>query len=603
MNLLAGEAKQRIIRANHAVCFPQNYIFFDSETKKTVLENSERHDFKMAWGCHVEVRPKRDKNTEKWKFFRRSFELCDWIETQTREKRALWLFSHNLFFDLQVAGFFDYFSARDWKLDFIYERGLSYILIIRKDKRTIKGVSTTNYFDTSLKEIGKLVGYDKLKVDFDTASDEDLATYCRRDVEILKLAIERYFAFLKEHDLGKFGLTKASQAFNAFRHRFMKTKIFVHSVPDVIELEKDCYMGGRVECFHIGKISREKTVSLDVNSMYPFVMSRYLYPSRFLAYHENYNMKYLPAHLEKFCAVAEVLVDTPEPHFAVRQNGKIIFPVGRFRCYLCTRGLSLALARKYLKGVIAISFYRAEDLFTEYMDFFYDLKSRYDREGNKIYRKLVKYFMNCLYGKFGQFKPISESQEDGSGLAGYREDWFDESTGEHGIEYKIMNTVVREHGKEISPNSLVAVCAHVTEDARLHLDEIISGIGRERVLYCDTDSVKIRKADMDRVKATIDPVKLGALKLEEEHKRLEIIGPKSYITDKHRILKGIPKRAVKTGKLRYSFTYFPRQVTHLRNKNTSYFEARPMEKVLKPKYDKGLVTSSGRVGPFQLLEF
>jgi len=533
----------------------------------------------------------------------KSWPFCRWIETLIRPKRPLWLFSHNLFFDLQVMGFFEYFTAAGWDLDFLYEQGLCYILVIRKDDLIIKGISTTNYFDTSLEKIGELVGLEKMKVDFKDVSDEKLSVYCRRDVEILKKAMEKYFEFLRAHDMGKFGMTKSSQALNAYRHRFMEAKIYTHRSDEVIELEKDAYLGGRVECFRLGKIGGEKKVGLDVNSMYSFVMKRYLFPSRFLSYHEHFPLKRLPSSLENHCAVAEVLVDTPEPCFGVRQGFKIIFPTGRFRCFLCSRGLHLALERGWLKGIIAISFYDAADLFSGYVDYFYELKQKYDREKNQIYRKLVKYFLNCLYGKFAQFRPIMDSFHEEKGLSCYRGEWFDEVTGEKGSEYKLMNRVVRETGREIAPNSLVAVSAHVTEDARLYLDEIIERIGRDRVLYCDTDGIKIMKEDEGRVKDLIDPGRLGALKNEGEYDRLEIIGPKSYLTDKDSVLKGIPKSAKQIKPFTFRYTSFPKQVSHLRNRNISYFETRTIEKTLKLVYDKGIVHPDGRVTPFCLAEF
>jgi len=578
-------------------------LYLDTETKQEDFGVFQRHFFRLGWGCCVERRPAREKDTESWKYFLKPWPFCRWIETLPRVKRPLWIFSHNLFFDLQVTCFFEYFTSAGWDLDFLYEQGMTYILVIRKGDLTIKGISTTNYFDTSLEKIGVLVGLPKLEVDFKNVDDEKLSVYCRRDVEILKKAMEGYFDFIREHDMGKFGMTKSSQALNAYRHRFMDNKIYTHRANEVIELEKDAYLGGRVECFRLGKIGGGRKVSLDINSMYSFVMKRYQYPSRLLAYHEHFSLKRLPAALKNHCAVAEVLVDTPEPCFGVRQGIKIIFPVGRFRCFLCSRGLHLALTRGYLKGIIAIAFYDSTDLFGAYVDYFYGLKQKYDREKNQIYRKLVKYFLNCLYGKFGQFRPTIDSFREEKGLLCYRAEWFDEVTGDKGAEYKLMNRVVRETGREIAPNSLIAVCAHVTEDSRLYLDEIMTRIGRNRILYCDTDDVKILEKDAGRIRDLIHPDRLGALKIKEKYSYLNIIGPKSYLTDRESVLKGIPKNAVKIKPFTFRYTSFPRQVSHLRKQNISYFETRTIEKTLKLVYDKGEVHPDGRITPFSLSEF
>jgi len=451
--------------------------------------------------------------------------------------------------------------------------------------------------------LGELVGMPKGKVNFEDVPDEELSVYCRRDVEILKKALELYMDFLKRHDCGKFGMTRAAQAFNAYRHRFMVHKIYTHKIDRVVELEKEAYMGGRVECSFIGEINDRKTISLDINSMYPYIMRKYHFPYRFNAYHENVPVSELADLMGNHCAVAEVLVEIQDPHFCLRRNGKNIFPVGRFRCFLCTRGLHFALARGYIKGVIEIALYDSADLFKDYVDYFYPLKVQYEKEGNSVYRSFVKYFMNSLYGKFGQFRPLQDSWEDTNAPLTFRWAYTDEVTGESGIEYKCMNRVIRESGREISNNSLLAVAAHVTEDSRLLLDEIISGFGRERVLYCDTDSIKIFKSDLKYLKHKIDSHALGALKVEEEYDHLKIMGPKSYISNKKRVMKGVKENSEVLSPNTYKFISFQRQPTHMRKGIVDYFETLTVVKEISGIYDKGEVTASGRVKPFRLREF
>lgn len=601
--MIGANIEQHLIRKNHNFFYPSNILYLDTETEIIDAEVYQEHWFKLAWSCHVEKRPERKKDTETWLYFDKPWPMCDKIESLCRNNRPLWLFSHNLYFDLQVMCFFEYFPLHGWTLDFIYDKGLSYIIVIRKDKLTIKGVSTTNFFDVSLEKLGELLGYPKGKVDFSTVSMEELSAYCRRDVEILKRIMEDYMSFLKTNDLGKFSMTRASQSFAAYRHRFMTHKIFTHHEERIVALEKDAYVGGRVECFYIGRLKGRPIVSLDVNSMYPFVMKQFHFPYRFDAYYENLPLKYLPEILSDRCAVAEVLIETPDPHFALKRNGKLIFPVGRFRTFLCTRGLHFAQARGYVKSVIEIAVYRQAGLFSEYVDFFAALKERYEKEGNLVYRRFVKYFMNSLYGKFGQFRPVLDWFFHYGEPETFRNPFIDEVTGESGMEYKLFNKVFRETGKEIGNNSLVAIAAHITEDARMILDRLMSGIGREKILYCDTDGLKIFKRDMVKVKHKIHPSKLGSLKIEEECDDLEIVGPKSYIVKDRKVLKGVPKRAEQIGLLDFRYVTFQRQATHLRKNIVDHFEARRIEKHINNTYDKGVVTGTGRVRPFRLREF
>ncbi|GAH94157.1 unnamed protein product, partial [marine sediment metagenome] len=82
----------------------------------------------------------------------------------------------------------------------------------------------------------------------------------------------------------KFSITKASQAFCAYRFRFMDHKIYIHNDVTVQNLERSAYIGGRVECFRLGKIPGKQFVSMDINSMYPFVMKAEKYPYELVSY-------------------------------------------------------------------------------------------------------------------------------------------------------------------------------------------------------------------------------------------------------------------------------------------------------------------------------
>jgi hypothetical protein len=164
----------------------------------------------------------------------------------------------------------------------------------------------------------------------------------------------------------------------------------------------------------------------------------------------------------------------------------------------------------------------------------------------------------------------------------------------------MFNTLVIEEGREIGKNSFVAISAHITEYARLLLWEIMTPLWPGQVFYCDTDSLKIQSSDLDRITWLKDPQKLGALKVESVSERLEIRGAKSYVTEKERVIKGVPKSAVEIRPHTYEFLSFPGQISHMRKRIDRYFEAVKMTRYCPPQYDKGIVHPTGWVEPFHL---
>ncbi|KKK75639.1 hypothetical protein LCGC14_2871710, partial [marine sediment metagenome] len=302
----------RLLTKNHSSVIPSQVLYFDTETEEERQGVVSVHRMKMAWTCKVEYDSKGEVRSEHWMEWKTGDAMCRQIAAHCYEKTALWIFAHNAFFDLQAGGFFEWFTAHGWELQFVYEAGLTYILVIGKGKRTIKVVSSTNYFKCSLKKLGVMVGLSKLDVHFKNVSKQDLSRYCRRDVEIVRKAIESYFGFIRRHDLGSFSMTIPSQAMRAFRHRFMPEKIWIHSVESAQKLEQAAYFGGRTECFRLGLQKGGPFVTLDVNSMYPAVMASESLPVQLVDVLDHPDVEWLEDALRDHCVVSRCQIETPE---------------------------------------------------------------------------------------------------------------------------------------------------------------------------------------------------------------------------------------------------------------------------------------------------
>ena len=588
-----------LLSPNHSKALPQNVLYLDNETVNTAGKEYQLHTLKLGVTCYVRRRGDIKRQTEAWNVWKSQDDLCNYIDSIVYEKTRLWVFTCNAFFDLQTGGIFKLLPQKGWKLGFIYEEGVTYILKLTKAKRAITFVSTTNYFQRSVKQLGVWLNLPKLDVNFDVVADADLEVYCRRDVEIIKLAMEKYFAFVLDHDLGKFSLTRASQAFAAYRHRFMDKPIIIHKHRKVQELESASYFGGRVECFELGKIKNGPFVTLDFNSMYPYIMTTCDLPNRLLTYIENPIHAGLDKLLKKNAVVAECDINTDLPMYGLRHNNKLIFPTGKLRVNLCTPLLTEAVKRGHLVKIRKLAIYDKTILFDSFVDYFYKLRLTYKSKGDRLMDEYAKFILNSLYGKFGQYK-ITTDEKECYDLDRYeRIKHIDPINHTSWIEYTLFGKTIIEKGKEVANKSLIALSAHVTEYGRLLLWNVIEQIGLDRVLYCDTDGVKIRQSDVERVSCPMHDTDLGCLKIESVTETLEIKGLKNYVTDAGRTMKGVPKQAEQIGPDTFRFMSFPKQKTHMRHGFNDVHIIAPIEKTLSHVYDKGIVARSGRITPFR----
>jgi DNA polymerase elongation subunit (family B) len=380
----------------------------------------------------------------------------------------------------------------------------------------------------------------------------------------------------------------------------MDSKIHIHQEPKVVELERSAYFGGRCECWQLGEIGGGEKTFLDVNSMYPHIMLKHRYPTKLSLYFEGQECEKALRYLYTDACVAEVTLQTPDPIYALRRDGKLMFPVGTFRAFLCTGGLKRAVESGHLKQIHRIAIYECDYIFKSYVEYFYPLKVRYKKEGNEIYAKIVKLFLNSLYGKFGQKKPVVETALDPEAGPPKSVIVLDAETGKRWIEYQAFGLTHRQVGEENGEKSFVAIAAHVTEYSRLALWDLCTAVGRERVYYMDTDSICILSSDVRRFGDSIHSERLGSLAVDKVCKRLVFYGAKHYQADEKRVCKGVPLSAKEIEAHRYQYDQFLGSRSHQRIGETGSFLVRSTIKDTTPMYDKGEVLETGRVTPWAL---
>jgi len=578
-------------------------LFTDTETHPEIDGKTEVQKFTLGWIFTWESKEDPIKKNVTEIFFDNAEAYNKYFETTVRKYKSLTIYAHNIFFDLQCSGFFNYFTTQGWELDWIYDKGLTYILRIIKGKEKIMILSTTNYFDCSLRKLGEMIGLEKQEIDFDHVTPKRLKEYCYRDTEIVLRSMWHYIDFIKENNLGSMALTKSSQAFKCYRTRFMTNKILLHNENKAFDLERAAYLGGRTEAFNIGTVPGNDFLVLDVNSMYPYVMQKYRYPSKLVCLMEDEKMSSYTRWLGSYGMIAEVDLCTPEPAFGVRYKKKLIFPTGEFRAFLCTRALRYAVREGYVKKFIRASLYLMDDLFSDYVNYFTDLRKKYTATDNPVMSKLCKYMHNSLYGKWGEKDLLTDMIDNHSGEPYLRREIWDAVNGGWWVETHLMNKIIMRYPGGEGNHSFPAIAAHITENARLVLWNIIKKIGRDNVMYCDTDSVIIRTSDLDKVSDKLNETQLGSLKIQNRFAGLQIDGAKNYRMDLTRHIKGIPASAEEISPGVFRYDSFQRQASCMTDGRISGVEIVPVTRRLTHSYDKGLVMESGKVKPYNFTFF
>lgn len=206
--------------------------------------------------------------------------------------------------------------------------------------------------------------------------------------------------------------------------------------------------------------------------------------------------------------------------------------------------------------------------------------------------------LNCLYGKFGQKGIVRHEFDEFTGRSYFKEEVWDAVTKQFIHITKLMNKIIYQYQEEEGENAFPGLAAHVTENTRFLLWEVIKQMGKHKILYCDTDSIKIRSSDLKCLKWPMHKTELGALKIEDKSNDLFIGGCKNYRTENTRKIKGIPLKATEIEPNTFEFDTFGSQTAHLKKGIIKGVTVRKTTRTLKAEYDKGIVSTKGIVTPF-----
>ena len=590
------------IKHNRGSGTPQHCIFFDTETEGEVIDqNTIEARLSFGWACYVRRIRGGKWSSPKWQRFETADAFWDYVYQWVKQKRRLYLFAHNLAFDLTQVKGFSQLQSDGWECTsrIIAPRILN--LTYRKDNASIRLVDTFNYYPMALKSIGDMVGLEKYDFPDESDSPDLWDTYCKRDVEIMVAAMQLWWARVIEWGLGNFAVTLASQCYNAYRHRFMPRPIFIDNNERATDAGRRSYIGGRTEAFHIGKVPG-KVYCLDINSMYPYIMKHKPVPYRLATTRTNLELHQLAHALDEYAVVADVQLEVNEPAIPIRLEGRTTWPVGTFQAALTTPELSYALERGMITKIDYAAIYHRDVIFSDYVDFFYGKRLEARKSNDRATEGITKLFMNSLYGKFSQngqrWNTVGPAEDMSIGFFNVYD--ADEAVLTKYRQFAGLVDALEELPE--SSESFPAISSHITAYARMYLYHLMRVAGRDNLFYCDTDSLMVNEAGLENLRPHIDKTELGMLKLEWSSQDVTIHGLKDYSIDGSAKIKGIRKDAKKLEEGIFTQEQFRGLEGMIREGDLDRFLIRTVTKKLMRQYLKGQVAETGKVFPLQLLQ-
>src|SRR5659263_781149 len=582
---------------------PVRFITFDCETypiETTIKKNTKnenlvlinQHILSFGYANYFELNYDSGEYEKKDSlYFEDTKTFTNFVLNHIKKGKTLYVFAHNVGYDIRLCYDDQIVKDADFKLKVAISDN-AFIYKYVKKNYTISILSTTNYFKTSLKELGKIFNLDKLEFNHDENESN---------------------------------------------------QIIMHKKPEIEKLERASYYGGRTECFKIGNFNN--VYKLDINSMYSQNMLNHDYPVKLLyTFNENKNnpeknkeKMYALFKNKEYLIIANVKVKLDNSKIPYRKKDtidkKLLYPIGEFSSFLCQPEIENLEPNEIIE-VKEILVYKKFQIFNGFVNHFYNLRLKYKYEKNDIMQYFCKTLLNSLYGKFAQKvrKEERNAEYDNFMENGYCD--FVDLDGIHSLKF-IRGECFEIDDVSSGYNTFIPISSFVTSYSRLYLYKMISLV-KPYLIYVDTDSLFVSKEGYEILLKNnyIDDKALGKLKLEGILQMLETRNLKDYSSlnvvyvdyfkfrneflhdvsvirlEKEHKIKGVKKDAVKKAvknnenislKNEWMINRFIGYNESLRYFNLVVGDINE-SKHLKRTYDKGIIDSNGNVQPLTIIE-
>lgn len=572
----------RKLSDNKACQIPQSLVFIDCETwpeKDKINEN--KHHLRLKLGVAKYVRLDNGKPTrEKRCIFTTAKDFWNWLESVASKYRTTLVFAHNAIFDFCTVDLTRAIDEFGWKLAAPYaKRGKDnsvvdddesaflvaldcppFILCLQNQNTNSRVIliDTLNYFQCPLEELGKIINLPKLSICFDSCDEQELTEYCERDVDIIKESILSLLQWQSEMDLGNFRYTLPSNSYNAFRHRFKSYDIILHDHKQAKDLERTAYYGGQTEVYNHDKVN-EPVYLVDVSSLYPSVMQFNKFPVRLLDYQESENGELTCVEEAAIANVACVELSTPLNAFPVKRGKVTNYEKGQFVTSLSQPELSYAIQSGFIGKVYKKAVYETAPIFTEFVNYFWNSRMKFENEGNIVWANLCKLFLNSLSGKFAQ---RTNSWEFLKGVLSDEpwKQWISASEKTGIIDHfrAIGNHVQIKAKRDDHVNSFCAISAFVTSYGRERMRRArgIAGIGN--YFYQGVDCLVLNQTGLHNLmeSSEIQHRTIGMFRILDESCSFHARGKMDYDFGNRRVIAGLKKNAVQISADEFSQTLF-----------------------------------------------
>lgn len=405
-----------------------------------------------------------------------------------------------------------------------------------------------NYADIEPKQLGQFVSLPWPDHPAEDAPNRHWESCAVDQATIVYRAICEILEWWNDSGLGSFGLTTGACSLSAFRNYKNGVVIETPEDEEVRDFERAAYFGGRNECFWVGaKVGNrysphphcrtapdlfhgapKGTLHLvDAASFYGHIHALHPVPVKLIGVGEGMAINVANELFERECSIATVQLSTKAEQFPVRHNERVVYATGQFTTTLAGSELAAAASGKFITGVGRFHHYVCQPAISGISQKLWDSRCECIRANHHVSATFIKGTIAALHGKFSQRsltwqvcpnEPCNEPWGN----------WQHYSHRDRRLRnYRAVGIQVQVQCDDgDARHAFPAIAAFTTASGRRTLGLWIRIAGKGNVLYCNTDSLIVSDAGLERLKwaGLMDDNALGGLRLKASSPDIEIRG-------------------------------------------------------------------------------
>ena len=541
-------------------------IFLDSETRSLPLGDGELLSLRLWAAQHTDRRTTRAATApECWGRGRTPGDLGAWLDARCKGRKAVWLYAHNLNFDLCTTALPVTLTARGWTVGDFSVRSSAPWMRLGNGRTVLTVCDSWSWLPEALESTAALYGLRKAPLPDDDADDQAWWDRVDTDVRLLARAVLDLMAWWDREQLGRWTISGPSSGWNAWRHRETPWRLLVEPDPAVLAHDRLAIRGGRREAQRAGDLGQDGWLEVDFANAHATVCASLPLPHARGGVFDHLPLDHAALASDRWGVLARVTVTTAEPRYPLRWRDATWYPVGTFTTHLAGPEISWAAERGDLVAIGPGRFHRLGWHLAEWGEWVLDVASGRAPDTPRVAQVVAKGWGRTVPGKFASRSQRMEPWGKAWGGEWEYLDGWDHQAQAHAAVVSICGQRWQVTYDTEGENTYPAVLAWVESHTRARLGRFLDWLGPTRWVQCDTDGVILDLSEAyDLVRAwhglkdrTQDPWGVAArlcqmaepltaplvLRPKDHLRRLVVHGPQHVITDKSRRLSGIPRRA------------------------------------------------------------